>query len=92
MMLSLARQIPGVIVAGQSTRGSMAVGELALFRLPASGVTITLGTRAFTDPRGDFAETRGYLPDLWIDEEEALADAIKLATNAGPAEEAIARR
>ena len=79
MMLSLARQIPGVVVAGQSTRGSMAVGELALFRLPRSGLTITLGTRAFHDPRFDFAETRGYLPDLWIDRGDPLEDAVRLA-------------
>ena len=91
MMLSLARQIPGVVVAGQSTRGSMAVGELALFRLPRSGVTITLGTRAFHDPRFDFAETRGYLPDYWIDSGDALGDAVRLA--AGPRrDDNVARR
>jgi C-terminal processing protease CtpA/Prc len=91
MMIALARQIPGVVVAGQSTRGSMAVGELALFRLPSSGLNITLGTRAFHDPRFDFAETRGYLPDLWIDGDDALDDAVQVA--AGPMrQEALARR
>ena len=66
MLLALARQIPGVIVAGEPTRGSMAAGEIALFRLPRSGVTISLGTRAFRDPLGGFAETRGFLPDVPI--------------------------
>jgi hypothetical protein len=68
MMLALARQIPGAIVAGQNTRGGMSAGELALFRLRHSGITISLGTRAFHDPLGDFSEARGFLPDLWLDD------------------------
>ena len=79
MMVALARQIPGAIVAGENTRGGMAAGELALFRLPRSGVTISLGTRAFRDPLGGFEETRGYLPDLWIDGPDALDEARQLA-------------
>lgn len=79
MLLSLARQIPGVIVAGENTYGGMAVGEVAFFRLPASGVTLSLGTRAFRDPLGDFVETRGFLPDVWLDGRSALASAQHLA-------------
>jgi hypothetical protein len=84
MMLTLARQIPGVIIAGENTHGSMAVGEVALFRLPSSGVTISLGTRAFHDPLDDFAEVRGFLPDVWFDGSDPLADARRLALE-GPA-------
>jgi hypothetical protein len=80
MMLALARQIPGVILAGENTQGSMAVGEVALFRLPSSGVTISLGTRAFHDPLGDFAETRGFLPDVWLSAEDPMAEARHLAS------------
>jgi C-terminal processing protease CtpA/Prc len=79
MMLALARQIPGVIVAGQNTRGGMSVGEIALFRLPRSGITLSLGTRAFRDPLGDFSETRGFVPDVWIDTPDALDKAKRLA-------------
>ncbi len=81
MAVALARQIPGVVVAGDRTRGSMAVGELALFRLPRSGVTFWLGTRAFRDPSGRFAETRGFLPDVRLagDESSAPAQAEALA-------------
>lgn len=79
MLLSLARQIPGVIVAGENTYGGMAVGEVAFFQLPASGVTLSLGTRAFRDPLGDFVEARGFLPDVWLDGRSALASAQHLA-------------
>jgi hypothetical protein len=73
MTVALARQIPGVVVAGEPTRGSMAAGEIALFRLPRSGVMISLGTRAFRDPLGGFAEMRGFLPDVPLAAGEAGA-------------------
>jgi hypothetical protein len=79
MTVALARQIPGVIVAGERTRGSMAAGEIALFRLPRSGVLVSLGTRAFRDPLGGFAETRGFLPDVLLAEGDAAAQAEALA-------------
>ena len=87
-MLALARQLPDVIVVGQSTRGGMAVGEVALFRLPNSGVSISLGTRAFRDPLGDFTETRGFAPDVTIDGADPVADAKAIAVERSP----VARR
>jgi hypothetical protein len=84
MTVALARQIPGVIVAGERTRGSMAAGELGLFRLPWSGVTVSLGTRAFEDPSGGFVETRGFLPDVEFGRgDAALAGALALAARGG---------
>ncbi len=79
MMVALARQIPGVIVAGENTRGGMAVGELALFQLPRSGITVSLGTRAFRDPLGDFVETRGFTPDVLVQGDDPIAEAERLA-------------
>jgi hypothetical protein len=84
MLLALARQIPGVLVAGQNTRGGMSVGELALFQLARSGVTVSLGTRAFRDPLGDFDEARGFAPDVWLDGGDALARAAALALRTPP--------
>jgi hypothetical protein len=75
MFVALARQVPGLIIAGERTRGSMAVGEVALFRLPSSGVLLTLGTRAIVDPLGDFDETRGFSPDVVLSGPDLLADA-----------------
>jgi hypothetical protein len=80
MMVSLARQIPGVTIAGEPTRGSMAAGEIALFRLPRSGLTLSLGTRAFRDPRGGFAEIRGYLPDVVLPREDMVAAAEEIVS------------
>ena len=84
MLLALARQIPGVIVAGEPTRGSMAAGEIALFRLPRSGVTVSLGTRGFRDPLGDFVETRGFLPDVPATGRGAATEAERVARYAAP--------
>ncbi|XXY52230.1 S41 family peptidase [Sorangium sp. So ce269] len=84
MLLALVRQIPGALVAGQNTRGAMSVGEVALFRLPRSGVTLSLGTRAFRDPLGDFAELRGFEPDVRLDGADAAGDAAALARRGWP--------
>ncbi len=62
----LARQIPGAIVVGENTEGTMKVGELRWYRLPESRVWISLGMRAHHDPFDRFAEGRGFLPDLWL--------------------------
>ncbi|WP_437924247.1 S41 family peptidase [Sorangium sp. So ce291] len=85
MLLALVRQIPGALVAGQNTRGGMSVGEVALFRLPRSGVTLSLGTRAFRDPLGDFAELRGFEPDVRLDGADPVGDAAALARRGWPA-------
>ncbi|WP_199693387.1 S41 family peptidase, partial [Sorangium cellulosum] len=84
MLLALVRQIPGVLVAGQNTRGGMSVGEVALFRLPRSGVTVSFGTRAFRDPLGDFVELRGFEPDVRLDGADPLGDAAALALRGWP--------
>ena len=62
----LARQIPGALVVGENTEGAMKVGELRHYRLPESRVWISLGMRAHHDPDGRFEESRGFLPDLWL--------------------------
>ncbi len=63
----LARQLPRALVVGENTEGAMKVGELRHYRLPESHVWISLGMRAHTDPEGRFEESRGFLPDLWLD-------------------------
>lgn len=73
----LARQIPGAIVVGENTEGTMRVGEIRSYRLPESGIVMTAGTRIHEDPTtGTFPEGRGWLPDLWItgDVERATLD------------------
>lgn len=79
MLLALVRQIPGVVVAGQNTRGGMSVGEIAYFQLPRSRVALWLGTRAFRDPLGDFVETRGFEPDVRLDGPDPVGAAVALA-------------
>ncbi|AKT39170.1 uncharacterized protein CMC5_033170 [Chondromyces crocatus] len=85
MLVSMARQLPSVIIAGQPTRGGMAVGEVALFQLPRSGIQVSLGTRAFKDALGDFEEMRGFLPDVWIEGDDPVSEAAALAQRREPA-------
>ncbi|MRG92260.1 S41 family peptidase [Polyangium spumosum] len=93
MFVALARQVPGLLVAGERTRGSMAVGEVASFLLPRSRLTVTLGTRAVVDPLGDFDETRGFVPDLELDvtRPDALVAAARVASSAPASAWAAAR-
>ncbi|MFK7992356.1 MAG: S41 family peptidase [Sandaracinaceae bacterium] len=73
----LARQIPGALVVGENTEGTMRVGEIRSYRLPESGIVLTAGTRIHEDPTtGTFPEGRGWLPDLWLtdDVERATLD------------------
>lgn len=62
----LARQLPGTLVVGENTEGTMKVGELRWYRLPESRVWMSLGMRAHRDSGGGFEEGTGYLPDLWL--------------------------
>ncbi len=91
MFVALARQVPGLLVAGERTRGSMAVGEVASFLLPRSRLGVTFGTRAVVDPLGDFDETRGFVPDLDLVGHDALAHAQHVASFAPSSAWAVAR-
>jgi C-terminal processing protease CtpA/Prc len=81
MAVSLLRQVPGIVVAGRPTRGGMEVGEIAVFRLPRSGLVLQMGTRRFSDPLGEFVETRGFLPSVHLESAgaQAVDDACGLA-------------
>jgi hypothetical protein len=83
----LARQIPGALVVGENTEGSMKVGELARYRLPHSGVRVSAGRRVHRDPSypGGFPEGRGYLPDLWLDGTDVEGHLRRLAACLGDA-------
>ncbi|MCB9594910.1 MAG: hypothetical protein H6719_19465 [Sandaracinaceae bacterium] len=71
----LARQLPGTIVVGENTEGTMKVGELRYYRLPRTGVWTSVGRRAHRDPAtGGFPEGIGYAPDVWLDGARVEAD------------------
>ncbi|MDC3960396.1 S41 family peptidase [Polyangium jinanense] len=91
MFVALARQVPGLLVAGERTRGSMAVGEVASFVLPRSRLVVTLGTRAVVDPLGDYDETRGFVPDLDLAGPDVLVEARRVASLAPASAWAAAR-
>ncbi|MCA9608655.1 MAG: hypothetical protein KC619_23790 [Myxococcales bacterium] len=76
----LARQIPGTLVVGENTEGTMKVGELRHYRLPETGVWVSVGRRAHRDRAlGGFPEGRGYLPDVWLDGDDVEGDLAEIA-------------
>lgn len=77
-----ARQIPGAVVVGQNTAGTGVFGEARSYRLPRSGLGLQAGIKWFhnADPRLTVVEGRGYLPDLWIDSDQAPAIAERIAS------------
>ena len=77
----LARQLPGTLVVGENTEGTMKVGELRQYRLPETGVWTTVGRRAHMDRAlgRTFPEGRGYQPDLWLDGDSVEADVAAIA-------------
>ncbi len=71
----LARQLEGTLVVGENTEGTMKVGELRQYRLPETGLWISVGRRAHRDRAlGGFPEGRGYAPDVWLDGADVEGD------------------
>ncbi|MGE0784375.1 MAG: S41 family peptidase [Sandaracinaceae bacterium] len=68
-----ARQIPGAVIVGENTEGAMKVGELRTYRLPQTGLWVSLGHRAHHDPFDGFREGYGYRPDLFVADEPERA-------------------
>ncbi|MEM9072257.1 MAG: S41 family peptidase [Myxococcota bacterium] len=75
----LAQQIPGAVIVGENTQGVMKVGEMRRYRLPRSGINLSLGHQAHEDPFGSFRESYGFAPDLWLDGEDTEDDIRRLA-------------
>ncbi len=80
----LARQLEGTLVVGENTEGTMKVGELRHYRLPETGVWVSVGRRVHRDPAlGGFPEGRGYLPDVWLDGADVERDVAAIAACLG---------
>jgi hypothetical protein len=74
----LARQIPGTIVVGENTNGTLKVGEIRWYELPRSQIFVSLGSRVHRDPRSHepFPEALGYVPDLWLEGDARYDEAV----------------
>lgn len=75
----LARQVPGAVIVGENTGGVMKVGEMRRYRLPNSRVGLSLGHQSHEDPSGEFRESYGFLPDVWLDGTDPERDIRALA-------------
>ncbi len=86
--VSHARQFERSVVVGENSGGVGVFGEVLVYRLPRSGLGMAAGMKHFhdPDPRRAVPEGRGHLPDYWLDGDDALRIAERIAEClAGPA-------
>jgi peptidase S41-like protein len=79
--VTFAKQMPHVLVVGENTHGMGIQGDVESYRLPESGLWVRAATKLFFNPRSvpDFPEGWGYLPDLWLDVDDAEGAAVRIA-------------
>jgi len=79
--VTYARQVPGALIVGENTAGVGVYGDVRPFHLPASGIWMQAGTKWFHDSPGASVppEGSGYIPDIWIDSEDASKEAEAIA-------------
>jgi len=79
--LMYARQVPGALIVGENTAGVGVYGEVRPFHLAASRIWMLAGTKWFHDSPGARVppEGSGYIPDIWIDSEDASKEAEAIA-------------
>ena len=70
--LALASQIPGAVVLGENSAGCTSYGNADVIEtLPNTGITVRFGrTRFVAELHRPTREGVGYLPDLWLDDED----------------------
>ena len=75
-----ARQLERTLVVGENTSGSGTFGELFMYRLPRTGLGVSVPSAWLHHSSQDVAfEGRGHLPDIWLDTEDAANVAERLA-------------
>lgn len=75
-----ARQLGRTLIVGENTSGTGTFGELFMYRLPRTGLGLSVPSKWFHGSSDDAAfEGRGHLPDIWLDTEDAANVAERLA-------------
>lgn len=79
--VSHARQLSDSVVVGENTGGVGIFGEVLVYRLPKSGLGMSAGMKYFHDPDSARAipEGRGLSPDYWLDSDDPVRDAERIA-------------
>ncbi len=65
-------QLENVVFVGENTYGAGQFGEVTRFILPNSGLPVQFGIKLFFHPDLSNAEGIGYLPDVWVQADQAL--------------------
>ncbi len=79
--VSHARQLERSVIVGENSGGVGVFGEVLVYRLPKSGLGMSAGMKHFhdPDPRRAVPEGRGHLPDYWLDGDDSLRLAERIA-------------
>lgn len=73
------RTLKNVIFVGTNTYGCSLIPNNFFYKLPDSGIILYFGTGLFFTP--GFEEGTGYMPDIWVNSNDALDRVIKLIEN-----------
>jgi C-terminal processing protease CtpA/Prc len=74
----LAKSLSGTVVMGENSSGVNTFCPIHMYPLPHSRLKLTMGW-AINHSDGKIFEGKGYAPDIWIDEADALPVAISYA-------------
>ncbi len=77
-----ARQLPSTVVIGENTAGVWRIAEMRPYRLPNSGIWVTVGYKVFHDAghSPENIEGRGHLPDIWLHTSNSLDIASRIGS------------
>lgn len=75
------QQLSNVIFIGSNTAGLINFGNMGMCNLPYSKLEIFLCKTISLESDFKFKEGRGYLPDFWVNPEDALAISLKFINN-----------
>lgn len=72
------RHIENVIFIGGNTRGCHLVPNLYHYQLPNSKVGLSFGEGVIISAEGENIDSKGFIPDIWVDSNTALENTINL--------------
>lgn len=72
--VSYAKSVRNCVLIGENTMGCGNFGDVISYKLPHSGMVMTVPYKLFV---GMFKEGEGFTPDLWVDNEDVTGEVVK---------------
>lgn len=76
--VSYAKSVRNCVLIGENTMGCGNFGDVISYKLPYSGMIMTVPYKLFI---GMFKEGEGFTPDLWVDKEDVAGEVLKWLSN-----------